>query len=139
MKIREAEVSDLPFINAFLFYMNLTPLNLIAFGEKYRKIYVLDYQNIVIGCIIYVLLLEEAELEFIYVEKEHRYLGYATSLLQFMKADCHKNKCQKVFLEVNENNLGAIKLYKLNQFQMINKRKGYYGKDDAIIMCLELW
>lgn len=59
-------------------------------------------------------------------------------LLRIMIADCIKNDCLKVFLEVNENNSYAIKLYESNQFQKISKRKKYYGEDDAIIMCLKL-
>ena len=41
----------------------------------------------------------------------------------------------KFLLEVNENNIKALKLYKKIGFEEISKRKNYYGKnEDAIIM-----
>ena len=39
-----------------------------------------------------------------------------------------------VMLEVNENNIPAISLYKKNKFEIINKRNNYYGSDAALIM-----
>ena len=39
-----------------------------------------------------------------------------------------------VMLEVNENNVAAISLYKKNNFIVINKRNNYYGSDAALIM-----
>ena len=39
-----------------------------------------------------------------------------------------------IMLEVNENNRNAISLYKRCGFEVINKRKNYYGSDTALIM-----
>ena len=45
----------------------------------------------------------------------------------------------KIFLEVNQKNLNAIKLYKKNDFEEISVRKNYYGlNEDALIMVKSL-
>ena len=40
----------------------------------------------------------------------------------------------KIMLEVNENNLQALKLYNKLGFKEISLRDRYYGDDNAIIM-----
>ena len=39
-----------------------------------------------------------------------------------------------MMLEVRESNISAIKLYEKVGFEEINRRKKYYGNEDAIIM-----
>ena len=43
-------------------------------------------------------------------------------------------KGKKLILEVSEQNINAINLYKKHNFVEINRRKGYYNGIDAIIM-----
>ena len=43
-------------------------------------------------------------------------------------------KEKPITLEVNENNLPAISLYKKYGFKEVAKRKGYYSGIDAILM-----
>ena len=59
------------------------------------------------------------------------------------KADTNYNgdiiEEMKIFLEVNQKNLNAIKLYKKNNFEEISVRKNYYGlNEDALIMVKSL-
>ena len=44
------------------------------------------------------------------------------------------NDVDNIMLEVKESNIAAINLYKKCGFEEINRRKKYYGNEDAIIM-----
>ena len=45
-----------------------------------------------------------------------------------------KMDCKHIMLEVNTKNIGAVNLYKKNNFKIINTRKNYYKTDDAYVM-----
>ena len=50
-----------------------------------------------------------------------------------------KEKANSITLEVNVNNIPAIKLYEKYNFEKVGLRKRYYyGTDDAIIMTLHI-
>lgn len=65
------------------------------------------------------------------VRKEYQHLGIGKMLLDYI---INKIKPKQVLLEVRETNVEAIKFYKKNGFIEINRRKKYYGNEDAIIM-----
>ena len=68
----------------------------------------------------------------IVVDREVRKQGIATKLINYV-IDLFDD-IDNVMLEVNENNIPAISLYKKNKFEIINKRNNYYGSDAALIM-----
>ncbi|MDD2445778.1 MAG: GNAT family N-acetyltransferase [Clostridia bacterium] len=64
-------------------------------------------------------------------------MGFATALLNFAKSLANKNNIRKIWLEVRENNLLAINLYKKFGFYLEYIRKGYYSNgDNACIMSI---
>ena len=68
------------------------------------------------------------------VLKEKQGKGYGNMLLNYT-ADIFCKNGRKIFLEVNENNEKAIKLYEKNGFEEISVRKNYYGNNqNAVIM-----
>lgn len=68
------------------------------------------------------------------VLKEKQGKGYGNMLLNYT-ADIFCKNGRKIFLEVNESNEKAIKLYKKNGFEEISVRKNYYGNNqNAVIM-----
>ena len=80
-------------------------------------------------------IIDEANIMNVVVRKDMRNLGIATKLLEALCKVCVEKGCTSITLEVNENNLPAIGLYKKQNFQIIGKRKKYYhGTDDAILM-----
>ena len=65
--------------------------------------------------------------------------GYATLLLEWIIKDLQRQSIKRLFLEVRENNVAAIGLYKKCSFDIIGRRNGYYqiknGENiDAIVM-----
>lgn len=90
-----------------------------------------------IAAAVFSTVLDEAELETIFVHPGFRSNGVASTLLEVCFTDLPE-KITKVFLEVDAENSTAIKLYERYSFTVINKRKGYYthsqGNGDALIM-----
>lgn len=67
----------------------------------------------------------------LFVHEDNRRQGVATALMNEM---IEKEDYSRIMLEVNENNIEAIRLYTKLGFQEINLRERYYGEDTAIIM-----
>ena len=106
--------------------------------SPFINIYVYEKDNNVVGFINYSIMYDRAELNYIYVEKEYRKYGIATELMNFFIDDIIKNKCKNITLEVAENNIPGIELYKKFGFSEVAKRKNYYKDSDGILMMKEL-
>ena len=67
----------------------------------------------------------------LFVNEENRKQGIATALMNEM---INEEDYSRIMLEVNENNITAIRLYNKLGFKEISLRERYYGEDTAIIM-----
>lgn len=85
-----------------------------------------------------ILLIDDtADIMNIVTKKDKRGLGIASTMLEYLINIAKSENCSNITLEVNENNLPAINLYKKFQFEKVGLRKKYYNhKYDAIIMTL---
>lgn len=97
----------------------------------YGKIYVYEENESVIGFIQLEEHYEILDIINIAVDKDNHNKNIGTKLIEFSTKD---TKAEKIMLEVRESNISAIKLYEKNGFIEINRRKKYYGNEDAIIM-----
>ena len=70
----------------------------------------------------------------IVVKKNYRNNGVGTLLLENLISLCNELNLQSLSLEVNEENLPAINLYKKFGFKDIGTRKNYYKDKNGIIM-----
>lgn len=78
---------------------------------------------------------DQMEITNIVVKKNFRNKGIGNMLLKHL-INLSKEK-SSIYLEVNEKNKSAIKLYEKNGFKKCGLRKNYYyGTDDAILMKL---
>ena len=82
---------------------------------------------------------EEAEILTICIVRTHRARGLACGLLQKFYGIMAGCGVTEIFLEVNETNASALVLYERNGFEIVGRRKNYYGrrggeKQDALIM-----
>lgn len=68
------------------------------------------------------------------VEQKFRHQGIGKALLNEFENIMKQRGVKELFLEVNQENNIAIKLYHSVNFIDISKRKNYYGKNDAIVM-----
>jgi ribosomal-protein-alanine N-acetyltransferase len=76
-----------------------------------------------------------AELLRIVVAPPWRRLGWGARLLKAGLDWAARNRAQSVFLEVAESNLAASQLYRAAGFEVIDRRRNYYGPgQDALVM-----
>ena len=86
---------------------------------------------------------DEAELLTIAVEPRWRGKGVGRALMQAAFADLMMSPARRMFLEVDEQNHAAIRLYEKLGFSTISSRKGYYPRADgsaatALVMARDL-
>lgn len=95
---------------------------------------VLKYEDEIISFGGIKIILDEADIMNIVTKKDRRNQGFANLLLNALISLAKEKKCKTITLEVSENNLPAIALYK--EFDEVGRRKNYYKKsgDTAILM-----
>jgi len=86
---------------------------------------------------------DEAELLTIAVEPRWRGKGVGRALMDAVFADLMMSPARRMFLEVDEQNHAAIRLYEKLGFSTISARKGYYSRPDgsaatALVMARDL-
>ncbi len=100
---------------------------------------VVSQQQQPIGFLMWRRMIDEAEILTICILPIHRAKGAASQLLQQFYRNTKENGIRHIFLEVNENNRAALKLYEKKGFASVGQRKKYYdnktsGKQDALTM-----
>jgi len=80
----------------------------------------------VVAVLLYWVVFPEIHILSLGVHPEHRRLGLATWLLQVLLEMGPDMECEKIDLEVRENNLGGQKLYESIGFDRVGRRKKYY-------------
>lgn len=106
--------------------------------DEQSKILLLTDGKKIIGYGGYKMIFDTAEVYNIVVGLEYRRMGYGKLILQHIIANAQAIGASEMFLEVNENNLPAINLYKLFGFSQISIRKNYYKTGNALIMKKDL-
>ena len=100
--------------------------------------YVLKCDGKVVGFYEASIISPEAELYDIAVDKLYQGNGLSKLLMNHFISNCREENINTIFLEVNSINIKAISLYKSFGFLPYSVRKNYYGKNDAILMKLEI-
>lgn len=100
-----------------------------------REYYLAKYKNDYIGYIGYEICFDGINLLKICVKKEFRNLGVAKLLMQKMFETAKLHALNKIFLEVDSENIDAINLYESLGFKTEYSRHKYYKNgNDALIM-----
>lgn len=76
----------------------------------------------------------EGQLMNLAVSPKFRRMGIAEGMMNRLFAEAKSRNCENITLEVAENNLSAISLYKKCGFEAVGSRRGFYGGVDALIM-----
>lgn len=98
-----------------------------------------DINNTIVGFAGIKIILDEADIMNIVVKKDFRHNGIGSLLLENLINYSKNMNLKTITLEVNENNLSAIRLYDKFSFDKLGIRKKYYnGESDAIIMSKQL-
>lgn len=135
--IRPAEIGDIEEINNLGILVNSNFRKLFnikdILNKKFSKIFVYIDNNQIVGFIHITELYEAADIINVVVKEEYRRNNIASNLIDYMLSDLSRG-VKLLTLEVNVNNIAAIKLYKKFGFDIINTRKHYYNNDDAYLM-----
>jgi ribosomal-protein-alanine N-acetyltransferase len=106
------------------------PWNEEAFGAEFTKPYAfflgVRHQRQVVAVLLYWVVFPEIHILSLGVHPDHRRLGLATLLLQVLMTMGPEMDCEKIDLEVRENNLAGQKLYESMGFDRVGRRKKYY-------------
>ncbi len=94
----------------------------------------------IIGYAIMMIVMDEAHLLIITIDKDHQRQGYGHQLIEHLTSIAINKKCITLLLEVRETNESAFQLYLNNGFCEIGQRPRYYADtgEDAIVMALDL-
>jgi len=97
-------------------------------------------QSIFTGYAVFSKIQEEAELLRIGIRPDFREEGIAHALTERMIGVLKKEQVKRLFLEVRDDNLPALSLYRSFGFMEIGKRTGYYKnpKGNALTFSLDL-
>ncbi len=68
------------------------------------------------------------------VAENFRRMGLGEKILNKLFDFARENNCENITLEVAENNIGAISLYKKWGFNTVGRRKGFYRGVDALVL-----
>lgn len=115
------ETNDTKLINKFLDYFDTEMTS-----NPFRKY--IFYDDVAI--LVYSLIYERIEIDYIYVLESSRNLGIASKLIDYL-FNKYNLPCS---LEVKCNNIEAINLYKKFNFEIVSIRKNYYGNIDGYLM-----
>lgn len=128
--IREININDIEEVNKLLKSFNYELTN-ISLKDEFLRVIIYQEETIK-GVLVYDLIYDRIEIEYIIVDDKCRRLGIATKLLNYLENN-NKN-IDNITLEVRESNNNAIELYKKNGFKAVTKRKNYYGEENGILM-----
>ncbi|KKB78714.1 hypothetical protein VW35_09370 [Devosia soli] len=127
------------------FFRGWPAADFVAFLEdRMTPIYVAcDAKRRIAGFAVIRLVADESELLTIAVDPKWRGKGVGRALLDAVFADLMLSPAKKMFLEVDEQNSPAVRLYKKLGFATISARKGYYPRPDgsaatALVMARDL-
>lgn len=108
-------------------------------GNTNSRYLVLHYENEIVCFGGIKIILDEATLMDIVTKKKKRRQGFAKFVLNELLTIADEENCSSMTLEVRENNLPALHLYKQFGFEEVGKRKNYYKNGDtAILMTCKL-
>lgn len=145
-------------MNIIIKKMTLDDLNSLKenFNEKFDKFWnysilendfknndsyyiVAKCNNEILGFVGYLKIIDEINILNIVTRVDKRNLHIGSKMLEYIISTSKNEKANSITLEVNVNNIPAIKLYEKYNFEKVGLRKRYYyGTDDAIIMTLHI-
>lgn len=107
-------------------------------SNPFRKFFIYELNNEIIGYLIVDILYERLEIIDVFVIPEERNKKVASNMIKYLIDFAKKISSINITLEVNEQNVYAIKLYEKYGFKNVARREKYYNDKDGILMELIL-
>lgn len=126
---------DLDLINSYLAKFNQKAIVNIE-DNPYNK-FLMYFDDECCGFMQYSVIYNRIELDYIYVNENHRHEGIASNLVLFLIDLMNNNNFKNISLEVSKENIAAINLYKKYGFKEVAIRKQYYNGVDGLLLVKE--
>ena len=81
--------------------------------------------------------IDDAHVTTLAVDKDYRRMGIAGLLMVTLLAQARRRGARRIFLEVRPSNRPARALYRKYGFSVCGVRKRYYQDEDGLVMCNE--
>lgn len=102
--------------------------------NPYLKILTYVEKDKVNGFLLYSLIYDRIEIEQFEVTTKERGKGIGNELLNYLIEKYKDNNIKNITLEVKEDNIAAINLYKKYGFKKVSTREKYYDGINGILM-----
>lgn len=102
--------------------------------NPYLKILTYVEKDKIIGFLLYSLIYDRIEIEQFEVTTKERRKGIGNELLNYLIEKYQDNNIKNITLEVKEDNIAAINLYKKYGFKKVSTREKYYDGINGILM-----
>jgi len=143
MIVQSIEEKDIPFIlelenDRIKNSLGIEELKASLINDGYLCL-TLKNEETLLGYIMVSLTNDESEIYSIAIAKNSEGKGLGTLLLNSLDEELKRRNIKRILLEVNSENIRAIKLYEKNGFMTYRIRKNYYSdNNDAICMKKEI-
>lgn len=127
--IRQIELNDIPIVNEMLKIFNYK-IDDNIFDNAFRNV-ILYEENDIKGVLVFDLIYDRIEIDYIFVKEDFRRKGIASKLLNYIE---NNNTLKNISLEVRTSNTSAISFYESKEFEKVAVRKNYYNDEDGILM-----
>ena len=127
--IRKIELNDIPIVNEMLEIFNYK-IDDNIFDNAFRNV-ILYEENDIKGVLVFDLIYDRIEIDYIFVKEDFRRKGIASKLLNYIE---NNNTLKNISLEVRTSNTSAISFYESKEFEKVAVRKNYYNDEDGILM-----
>lgn len=135
MEIRNANIIDIEKIFEISKCYFDWSLEQLTHSLKENNIFIVaTIQNNVVGFLVAEYLVDSYNLLLVATKEEFKNRNIATKLMQKLEEIAKNKNIEKIWLEVRENNIPAINLYKKNDFSSIFLRRNYYKNGDNAII-----
>lgn len=143
IEIRQMLLSDLETIKDYLIsdfddFWNYNILKEELISENSKYIVAILNKTEIVGFAGIKIIFDEADIMNIVTKKTYRNVGIGSSLLERLIVISKNLKLSSITLEVNEENISAIHMYKKFGFKSLGIRKNYYKDKNGIIMTKNL-
>ena len=96
------------------------------FKKEGTQVFGLINSNEVIGICVLQVVLDEAQINYFAVRQKYRMRGFGSYMMNYLIMICKKQNIKKLFLEVSQRNIIALKFYDKFDFFTVGIRKNYY-------------
>ena len=129
----EKHIADVETILKENFSKPWTQDNILSSNSfSFKKVFL--YGDAVIAFLDSNIIFDEAELLMLAVKKEYQNHGIGSYILNRYLEHLKSKNIKSIYLEVSENNIKAINLYKKFGFEVYGKRENYYSDNSSAIL-----